>query len=203
MNFISYDTAYLLYPRATFEARRNLALCDDSASGRRCLAKYARRGWCTVANIWPHSTPIARDFYLDVTWLCNDRRSWRIRLPTIGVDAPPLLSPTSEPFGWDPSKHNSWILTHTTTRWAVSPQCAILKSGVLRYAYTCGDVDLNRALTLMFDEEWDSQLDSLQDLDEASKCKAWTWSVPPSTATYTTHVHAHQVGLHHPRLFAT
>ncbi|KAH9942558.1 hypothetical protein B0H21DRAFT_523328 [Amylocystis lapponica] len=45
MNVISYEKAYALYPRATFEERRSLVCPTDGLPQEPAINKYATRGW--------------------------------------------------------------------------------------------------------------------------------------------------------------
>lgn len=175
MNFITYDTAYSLYPWATFEERQNLALVNTDGPARQCLAKYARRGWSTLANVWPHSPDITASFFVDVDRHCQDRHAWRLPLNMTGVQVPARLSPTSEALTWDPSAYNSWKLTYAHESWVVSAQSSLLRSGVLRYAYTCADKLLMQALKGLFDSEWDSQLAKAELMTADDKANSWVW----------------------------
>jgi hypothetical protein len=165
-----------LYPWATFEARRNLALIDDSH-----IAKYAERGWCTVSSLLPHIPSIPKDFFMDVPRFSNDGLTWRVPLDRTGVQPPPPLSDASVICTEDPSTFNSWVLSETKSGWSVSPQMGVLKSGILRYRYTCADIRLRDTLKSMFDMEWDSQLERIRFLPDEEREAAWIWYVLPIT----------------------
>jgi hypothetical protein len=57
----------------------------------------------------------------------------------------------------------------------------MLKSGVLRYTYTCAAIGLRNKLKTMFDTEWDLQLERVKNLPSADKPAAWTWYVSAPT----------------------
>jgi hypothetical protein len=139
MNFIAFDAAYSLYPRATFKNRLNLALKDDDDAERRCLAKYAFRGWQTIANVWPNQPSLTDSFYRDITRRVGDGRCWVVKLDTTGVARRPRLSLPSEQFIWDPSEYNSWVLSQSSKPWRVDPTYHLVKTGVFRYAYLCAN----------------------------------------------------------------
>ncbi|KAI0339888.1 hypothetical protein BDW22DRAFT_1335607 [Trametopsis cervina] len=88
MNVITYDTAYSLYPRATFEDMTSLVVLDN-ASQKAPLAKYARRGWSLVRK------PSVPDFNLDLSVRSmQDRRTWRLCLRGLTGEAPaPYIHP--------------------------------------------------------------------------------------------------------------
>jgi hypothetical protein len=171
MNFITYEGAYSLYPWTTFEARRNLALIDDSHLD---IAKYAERGWRTVSSLLPN---IATDFFVGVPRFSNDGSTWRVPLNTEGVQPPPPLSDASVICTKDPSAFNSWVISATNSGWSVSPQMGVLKSGILRYCYTCADIRLRDALKSRFAKEWDSQLERIRLLPDEEREAAWIWYV--------------------------
>ncbi|KAI0340969.1 hypothetical protein BDW22DRAFT_1298945, partial [Trametopsis cervina] len=50
LNVITADTAYAMYPRATFEDMNNLVLVDTT-SQTAALAKYVRRGWTLIREL--------------------------------------------------------------------------------------------------------------------------------------------------------
>jgi hypothetical protein len=177
MNFITYEGAYSLYPWATFEARQNLALTDDLYTGGSCQAKYAEQGWCTVSSMLPHIPALPKDFFVDVPRFLNDGSTWRVPLDRRGVQPPPPLSDASVICTEDPSAFNSWVLSKTESGWSVSPQMGVLKSGVLRYCYTCADISLRDTLKSKFDMEWDSQLERIRLLPDEEREAAWIWYV--------------------------
>jgi hypothetical protein len=58
---------------------------------------------------------------------------------------------------------------------------AMLKSGVLRYTYTCADIALMNVVKSMFDAEWDLQLERVKNLPSADKPAAWIWYISAPT----------------------
>ena len=147
MNFITFNAAYSLYPKATFEHTVNLALRNDCYNDQRCLAKYARRGWRTIGNFWPQDDATADIFALDRQRFVGDDKCWTILLDLEGVQTRPRLSPTSDPFQWDPVEHNSWCLSTTSAYpWRASTTFSFVKSPVFRFTYLCANDSLRFAL---------------------------------------------------------
>jgi len=180
MNFITYEAAYSLYPRATFEDHQNLELAV-LPMGTRSLGRNAERGWRTISSLWPHSVSIPREFFVGAARSSTDKMTWRVSLDGTGVQTPPLLSISSAPRTADPSTFNSWVLSETSSGWSVAPQMVMLKSGVLRYTYTCATIGLRNKLKIMLDKKWDLQLECMKNLPSADKPTAWTWYVSAPT----------------------
>jgi hypothetical protein len=172
MNFITYEAAYALYPWATFEERSNLYLKNASAAGETI---YAQRGWRTVSAYLLPNDCIPSDFFVDVERSVMDCKSWRMPLDMRGVQFPPPLSATSVVYTSDPSTNNTWIVKDTVSGWSVSPQMAMLKSGVLRYNYTCASLGVRDAWKKYLDEEFAFQWERVRMLPTNDREAAWTW----------------------------
>ncbi|TFK63308.1 hypothetical protein BDN72DRAFT_902536 [Pluteus cervinus] len=134
MNFITHDTAYSLFPYATFEER--VALVIKKSRDERCLDKYRARGW-TILNQVPlaEARDPRSDFYSrsrrnGTTRYVGDKRCWTIPL------SPKLEAGTS-----GSTKYlNSWQLFHKDTDTPNSYGCdmrfKILRSRILENSYT-------------------------------------------------------------------
>ena len=148
MNFITFNAAYSLYPKATFDHTLNLALRNDCYNDQRCLAKYAHRGWRTIGNFWPQDNTTAQLFALDQDRFVGDSICWTILLDLEGVQNRPRLSSTSDAFDWDPAERNSWSLATTSAYpWRASTTFSFAKSPVFRFTYLCANEPLRFALT--------------------------------------------------------
>ena len=88
MNVITFDTAYSLYPYATFESRSSLVLTKDTSDRTKsALEKYASRGFRMLeskilAETEKHD-PTA--FVIDLQRWVADGHSWVIPLSTDGL----------------------------------------------------------------------------------------------------------------------
>lgn len=134
MNLITYDTAYALYPRATFEERRTI-LFGDSLSSMPALQKYEDRGWEVVqaSSSTNELRGPVQSFCGDSIRFVNDSTSWVLPLDMIGVEGPKAPGPSSPPLTWDPVVANSWRLDHLSWRW--HPLFYKVSSPMLRYNY--------------------------------------------------------------------
>lgn len=94
MNFITFEKAYCLYPRATLNRFFNLILKPETPTLYRALRKYQNRGWIHFRLL----SPTARSIFLDdrVRWV-EGNGSLVVPLPA-PVDVrhwPPYTSPLS------------------------------------------------------------------------------------------------------------
>ena len=120
MNIITYNAAYALFPRATFEERESL-IVNRTPRSEPALTKYASRGFRLLeapprpsdgqsAQTHRAGPPYPPWFFVDEPrWVC-DKRSWVITLDTEGVVAPPPATPSSAPLSWDPAAECGWTL---------------------------------------------------------------------------------------------
>lgn len=127
MNIISFDTAYALYPRATFEERRSL-ICRE-ADG---LDKYRARGWkmlyhLTMEERYSHKS----SFRIGYRWI-DDNISWIIPLNTDD-----LLISEDHPF--DPSSLTNWKLQYDVWKHHTTITCDRIEIPRLRHSYVITD----------------------------------------------------------------
>ena len=187
MNFIAFDAAYSLYPQATFEHVINLALKNDKYRDQRCVAKYAKRGWRTIANCWPQDDEIARLFCLNNERFVGDDSSWTMRLDTKKTPKRPRLSPRSEPFAWDPASMNSWRLAPTTSiPWKVAPTFTLVKTPVFKFTYMCASDSICHALRTFGNQQGLLQWTSVPNREARLTMPIdWSWYVSrcPSSIT--------------------
>lgn len=141
MNLITFDSAYSLYPRATFEERRTLALHVRTPGEELARSKYVDRGWRLQTDLWPHDERNPKlAFYLGTLRTMGDKLSWVVPLDTTGVDMRPALTELSPVFQWDPVIYNSWRLARNRLD-ALTMAYRLIKSTVLRYNYMIEDTD--------------------------------------------------------------
>ena len=136
MNLITYDTAYSLYPRATFEERRTILFGDSKSSSTfTALQKYEDRGWEVVESslFTDELRGPVQSVRGDSIRFVNDSTSWIVPLDMIGVGGPGALSPASPPLTWDPVVTNSWRLDPSS--WSWHPLSYQVSSPTLRYNY--------------------------------------------------------------------
>lgn len=174
MNLISFDTAYSLYPRATFKERRMQLMREITTEEVKAISKYGRRGFQIAATyIWPYagSDPC---LVLDTVRNVNDRFTWRIALDTTGVDPRSKLTPTSNVMKTDPVVQNTWEMCHlrgdnlTITYFAV-------KSTLLRYNYVVAENDYLLQLVNWLRVQGFYEHEKVEGLSGEEKINAWTW----------------------------
>ncbi|EIM84863.1 uncharacterized protein STEHIDRAFT_61050 [Stereum hirsutum FP-91666 SS1] len=176
MNLISFDTAYSLYPRATFKERRMQLMREITPEEVKAISKYGRRGFQIAATyLWPYagSDPC---LVLDTVRNVNDRFTWRVALDTTGVDPRSKLTPTSNVMKTDPVVQNTWEMCHlrgdnlTITYFAV-------KSTLLRYNYVVAENDYLLQLVNWLRVQGFYEHEKVEGLSGEEKINAWTWCV--------------------------
>lgn len=171
MNIVTFDKAYSLFPRATFEERVSLVLLDVLRVEGKAFEKYSRRGWAMIPRIWPGYPELDRCFALGRSRSVGDSLSWVVPLDTAGVVPRPRLSPSSPEFGWDPVECSSWKLDASTAqRNGVCVFGTAFWSRSLRFEYLVLDERLHRTLVDFFSDQT-----VLQGFKDASDPSVWTW----------------------------
>ncbi|TFK26751.1 hypothetical protein FA15DRAFT_255322 [Coprinopsis marcescibilis] len=140
MNFITYEAAYSLYPKATFDARIGAANDEVTDKELEALNKYRSRGWAITTEVSVLGQKRMKSLFLtDKKRWVLDRHAWRV--PLKSIDIPPRsITQTSVPLENDPAIVNSWKFTsdheisNTTGTFVVST--------LLKYRYMFGDDDL-------------------------------------------------------------
>ena len=112
MNFITYERAYCLYPRATLETRLSLVCTDRNDEViARVFDRYTARGWTILYALGPTIPTSAQNdpaFSSRSRWV-DDGQSWSI--PLSAIPERDLQLPTAEPaLSSDPSSAASWRL---------------------------------------------------------------------------------------------
>ncbi|KAG1859441.1 hypothetical protein C8R48DRAFT_605657 [Suillus tomentosus] len=171
MNFIAFDAAYFLYPKATFEDRSTLQvwrarpLHDTSVT-----IKYSQRGFQWLSTL-PADTS---SFYPHMTRTVGDRYTWKLTLDTQEVVLRPQMSSSSTPFQFDPVSYNSWSLSECDEEMATVYKP--IQSAIFRYNYTTANALLHLDLYQFMLEQCFLRRISLQDTDIAEMAKQ-TWYV--------------------------
>ena len=113
MNVISCDTAYSLYPLATFEERKAL-ICRPPYDDRTYAAhnKYYDRGWEVRED---HDYAEERFILYAQRWI-GDKHTWKIPLDTTHITDHIPLRRGSEPLTRDPIVATNWMLDHNCVR---------------------------------------------------------------------------------------
>ncbi|OJA21065.1 hypothetical protein AZE42_06812 [Rhizopogon vesiculosus] len=141
MNFIAFDAVYSLYPVATFEHRNTLQVWRArSLQDLDVMLKYDERGFTWLCSL-AVGTPLQKSpFYPSKSRTVGDRHTWKLTLPTQGIDLRPQMNPSSSLVQWDPVIFNGWSLEqeHEGMTTVYKP----IKSAVLRYNYTTANCKL-------------------------------------------------------------
>jgi hypothetical protein len=122
MNLITHDTAYSLYPRATFEERRPLVHHADTIDRAQALTKYKGRGWTVVMKISVEESQDPRSAFSVGMRYLGDRKCWTLPLtPKIDMAAGHMETHT-------------WALSYDSTL-KLSMKYMVLLSRKLRFPY--------------------------------------------------------------------
>ncbi|KAI0083366.1 hypothetical protein BDY19DRAFT_702552 [Irpex rosettiformis] len=108
VNVISWDRAYSLYPRATFEHRKSVVLRRQNRQLMySIIEKYGNRGFEFRYTI--HDNDIVSDpaFTSAQRWI-GDGHSWVLELSTEGITLPPPITELSKPLTRDPCFLTTW-----------------------------------------------------------------------------------------------
>ena len=114
MNIITYNTAFSLYPYATFKNRKAL-MFDVQTHSTEAFNKYAYRGWTMLPNppIPSHTSSLPSLFSIGSQRNLSDKYSWVIQLDVSGIALPHAPSVSLPELGWDPVTERGWKLdTH-------------------------------------------------------------------------------------------
>ncbi|KAK7696092.1 hypothetical protein QCA50_000735 [Cerrena zonata] len=143
MNVISFETAYSLYPKATFEKRQSLVCPGTGRDEDAALQKYENRGWtmATTDLTWARDLePCFHIVYHRVRFM-GDSFCWTIPLDISmipdrldpGEGSPRLLK--------DPAAATSWTLDYSVDDWGcISIQRKSNKNLYLHYITSCKDM---------------------------------------------------------------
>jgi hypothetical protein len=197
MNFLTSDTAYSLYPHATFNLRVALSFAGLSQSDQDALGKYAERGWSFVSHRFPLNMRDSHQWwYLGRRRRPTDRYAWRIPLVEQSKEGmPPMrLFPTTQELPWDPVVPNAWQLKWTTddNGERVMPTYFIVKSIACRYSYILADYVRIQKSREFLEDQGELERSKVAHLpDDSSKALVWKWyawkALPPPYFYLTTH----------------
>ena len=178
MNFIAFDAAYSLYPRATFEERGALSFSKLTDRDFAAVAKYASRGWAIAYTIWPHeSTTLKTTYYEDKLRCVKDSLSWVVPLDMEGIEPRPRTSTSSPQFSWDPVSLCSWKLRKLPYDEKMVMTYRLLATWALRYVYLVGDDELffKSGLATFFAYQEGMEHRKVGSVPEELKADAWSW----------------------------
>ncbi|KAF9011198.1 hypothetical protein BDQ17DRAFT_1233932 [Cyathus striatus] len=137
MNFIAFDAAYSLYPKATFVARQSVIVKDITAQDRGALDKYTARGWKIVTKPWTLSEEILEDCFIpDLARHPRDEYSWRLPLNTSDIQYHSLVNPVL---------YNSWSMAHIGIGFHMASH-VIEHPKVLTYSYAVAPKQLKNTV---------------------------------------------------------
>jgi hypothetical protein len=137
MNVLSYNKAYSLYPRTTFDERETL-LTPRNPEHRdirfHAIQKYRDRGWRVMQQPSLRNEP----FYAFGSRWIGDRHSWVIDLPPVPTVAPPP-TPRSRPLADDPVAATNWTLINPLKP---SIEYYTVTGADLQYDYVLSDLEV-------------------------------------------------------------
>lgn len=154
MNFISYDIAVSLYPRATFIKKENHALFwnilnkgNDSGNDitRFDDLGYGRASWRSKAEAKEvlHTGRMRR---------VGDGCSWMINLGNMDFSHVGKLTPTSPDVKRNLVLENSWRLVGTGG--SVSMKYCVVSLPIFRYSYTVGNDEEAAEMRTFYEDQW-------------------------------------------------
>lgn len=142
LNVISWDRAYSLYPRCTFEHRKAILFRHRSYKFAEIRQKYSNRGFeFTTTSANAH---LGRDPALvsEARWI-GDKRSWVLELSTEGITLPPPVTELSRPLTRDPCYLTTWRRLESTspTAYPIMDFRKVERINALYYEYVILPVD--------------------------------------------------------------
>jgi hypothetical protein len=112
MNIISYEKAYSLYPRATFEERRSLICATLGPHQEPARQKYIVRGWTMLYSVTQAEQNYESSAFRTGLRRIGDRFSWIIPLSLEGVDLARPRNLHINSFPCDNLAAHTWCLSH-------------------------------------------------------------------------------------------
>ncbi|CAL1699944.1 unnamed protein product [Somion occarium] len=114
MNVISFENAYSLYPKATFEARSSLVCATDGPKQEPAMEKYKERGWTMVKQT---SVAELKDLFHFKRASCRymgDKYCWTIPLDKDSITelVQPGIGKVSSMLTHDPVAASNWKLIY-------------------------------------------------------------------------------------------
>ena len=128
MNVISFEKAYCLYPKATFEERRSLICANEGPAHDAAIQKYIHRGWKMVYTNLDWAQEVRTSFHVIYHLVRNmgDRYCWTIPLGTINIPDRLCLGEGRPILTSDPASASSWRLAYEARH-----------GGYMRFEVTC------------------------------------------------------------------
>jgi hypothetical protein len=203
MNFITSDSAYSLYPYATFIRQHALSFASHRPCDQAAITKYANQGWSFTSNRLPMDTGQAqRWFFLGKRRRLVDRHTWRVSLNPAEKDTLPdlPLTPTAQTLLWDPVLPSSWALCRERDLygWKMTPSYVITKPAIFKYSYVVSDrVRVDECLQFFTDQaviehakvaDVDGDDENDENDDDESKALRWKWSAPVHKSSPVEHL---------------
>ena len=136
LNFIAYDTAFCLYPRATLERMDTTTFHQDGPSGA-SIVDYARLGIGYRDTYRSAIDPAAR---LEAMRWLGDECCWRIRLDTSALTVP-------KSGGSAALSITSWKILRNHTGMSIS--CEVVRHPAFRCIYVTADPITNMAVSFL------------------------------------------------------
>jgi hypothetical protein len=139
MNIVSFENAYSLYPKETFETRRSLVCVSAGPRQETARQKYANRGWELFTSVSDEEKKSLRSSLRQGNRWVGDRNCWTLPLGCEGVDLSSCITPRTDCPVHDYLALHTWQL-----RYAPAPQIDfnIFRSPVLKTNYTACDKEL-------------------------------------------------------------
>jgi hypothetical protein len=181
MNFVSFDAAYSLYPRATFEHHIAVSFASDSPSDLEAVAKYALRGWKLISHSYPFHRCLKRRLFMpNEDRSPRDVNTWRVALDVDKLSLDAGDRELDALLHWDPTVYNSWrienILTNDGGEMRMSYH--VIKPSIFKYAYTLCDFRVVRSMLRFLRDQGILEHAKVAALeDDTSKWAAWRWCV--------------------------
>lgn len=116
MNVISFEKAYCLYPKATFEERRSLICATEGPAQGVAIRKYTQRGWKMIdKNLdWARDVKTSFQVIYHIVRHMGDRYCWTIPLDTTNIPDRLYLGEGRPRLTSDPASASSWRLGYET-----------------------------------------------------------------------------------------
>ncbi|TFK42069.1 hypothetical protein BDQ12DRAFT_598841 [Crucibulum laeve] len=175
MNFITFEGAYSLYPKATFDARIGITQGWITERETTAIGKYALRGWRILIGTWPHQEELINAIFAFSTLrYVGDKYCWIVPFDTTNVKLRVPHTASTPPFTSDPAMFNSWTLeneSYIETETRFMP----VRSTLLRYKYLTADNGFLITLYSFFKMQGTFEHTKVEGMSVEEKAKAWTW----------------------------
>lgn len=159
MNFITFESAYCLFPKQTFEEMRNIPTRFPNDLAQSAIEKYITRGWRTLdrQEIDP---PNLFNTNVESMRFVGDKRTWRIKLEKCRVNGCAIPSAVDRVNRFRSNSFNCLVDYSTGT---IDVRFRVLKPTTFAYRYTAS-IQLAEKLVI-----WLRVLQGLLSKDESKK----------------------------------